>query len=78
MDIRASELERAYKKYDELKEKDIKLKGGIDTVLSQLKKLGINSIEEAETFIKSQNKEKNSLEQKFDALLLKIKKLLKK
>jgi len=75
---KASDLEKLHNKYDNLKEQEGEVKGGMTLILSQLKKLGINSIEEAEIFIQNKKKEKEKRTKKFDKLLTQISNLLKK
>ena len=75
--IKAKELDKLYKKYDALKEQEAKSKGGIDATLSQLKKLNINSIEEAKNVVRNKKIEMEKNSQKLDKLLIKANKLLK-
>lgn len=72
-----ADLEKLHDDYNKLQKKSSEATGGINLALSQLKEYNIQSIEDAEKYIKEQTGKKKKKEKKLDSLIQQIETLIK-
>ena len=76
MTVTARDLEDLEKKVNQMRDKSSKIKGGIEAVFKQLKKLGVDSIESAQEYLKKKNEEKKKHQKELEKIVQEIEELI--